>query len=262
MRAQIGMWRLARALLHLVHGMAVMAVYFRGLDAAGRRRRIQWWSARLLQLLGIDVQARGAARSGATLVVANHVSWLDIAAIHAVAPQVRFVSKADVRHWPFIGWLVAGAGTLFIERASKRDALRVVHQVADALRGGDVVAVFPEGTTGAGPVLLPFHANLLQAAIATDTPVQPVVLRFHEPGQAFSGTVEFVGPTSLVQSVWRIVCARGLCVQLDWLSPHSTAHADRRRLAATLGEIMTVALQRSAAATTRDAPLADRGAGA
>ncbi len=260
MRTLVGMWRLARALLHLLHGMVVMAIRFRSLDAAGRQRWIQSWSARLLRVLGIDVQASGAPRSGATLVVANHVSWLDIAAIHATAPQARFVSRADVRHWPFVGWLAAGAGTLFIERASKRDALRVVHQVADALRAGDMVAVFPEGTTGAGPALLPFHANLLQAAIATDTPVQPVVLRFHQPGHAFSGAIEFVGQTSLVQSVWRVVCARGLCVRLDWLAPQGSAQADRRRLAATLRDTMAVALLRSAAATARDIPLADNGA--
>ncbi len=260
MRPLVGMWRLARALLHLVLGLVVMAFRFRWLDAAGRQRWIQWWSAHLLQVLGIDVQVNGAPRRGATLVVANHVSWLDIAAIHATAPQARFVSKADVRRWPFVGWLVAGAGTLFVERASKRDALRVVHQMADALRAGDMVAVFPEGTTGAGPALLPFHANLLQAAIATNTPVQPVVLRFHEPGQAFSGAIEFVGQTSLVQSLWRVGCAYGLCVRLEWLPPHSSAHADRRRLAATLHDMMGAALLRSAAAPMRDAPLADNGA--
>lgn len=259
MRALLGVWRLARTLLHLLHGMAVMALRVPSLDAAGRHRWIQWWSATLLRLLGISLVAHGAPRAGATLVVANHVSWLDIAAIHATAPQARFVSKADVRHWPLVGRLVAGAGTLFIERASKRDALRVVHQVADALRAGDMMAVFPEGTTGAGPVLLPFHANLLQAAIATCTPIQPVVLRFHQPGQTFSVATEYVGETSLACSVWRVVCARGLCVQLDWLPPQGSAHADRRRLAAALRESMTAAIAQSSGAL-RDAPIADLGA--
>lgn len=257
MRALLGVWRLARTLLHLLHGMAVMAIRFPSLDGAGRQGWIQWWSARVLRSLGISLSASGAPRSGATLVVSNHVSWLDIAAIHATAPQARFVSKADVRHWPLVGRLVAGAGTLFIERASKRDALRVVHQMAEALRAGGMVAVFPEGTTGAGPVLLPFHANLLQAAVATATPIQPVVLRFYEPGQTFSLATEFVGETSLARSVWRVVCARGLCVHLEWLPPQGTAHADRRALAATLRESMTAALAQSSGAL-RDAPLADK----
>ena len=138
---------------------------FRSYSAAQRHARIQWWSAKLLRLMGIALHAHGTPRPGAKLVVSNHVSWLDIAAIHAVIPEAHFVSKADVKHWPLVGRLVAGAGTLFIEREKKRDALRVVHQMAEALKAGDTVAVFPEGTTGDGRTLLPFHANLLHAAV-------------------------------------------------------------------------------------------------
>src|SRR6185295_16037591 len=153
-------------------------------------KRVGWWNARLLRLLGIALHSSGTPRQGATLIVANHVSWLDILAINAVHP-CRFVSKADVRHWPLIGWLVACGGTLFIERERKRDALRVVHQVADALRQGQTLAVFPEGTTSDGHGLLPFHANLLQAAVATSTPVQPVALRFSDATHEVSIAVEF-----------------------------------------------------------------------
>ena len=120
----------------------------------------------MLTVMGIRLECAGALQPAPVLLLANHVSWLDILAIDAWRP-VRFVSKADVRKWPLLGFMVACGGTLFIERERKRDALRVVHQVADALRAGASVAVFPEGTTGAGPLLLPFHANLLQAAIST-----------------------------------------------------------------------------------------------
>jgi 1-acyl-sn-glycerol-3-phosphate acyltransferase len=233
-RGFVATWRLVLMCAHLVHGMAVMGLRFSSLDAAGRHARIQWWSATLLRRLGITITVQGTPRAGATLLVANHVSWLDIAAIHAAAPRARFVSKSDVKHWPLVGRLVAGAGTLFIERESRRDALRVVHQMADALRAGDMVAVFAEGTTGPGRELLPFHANLLQAAIATETPVQPVVLRFHQAGRPFSPAVEFVGETTLLQSLWRVACARDLWVELQWLGAEHTAHADRRALAAHL----------------------------
>jgi 1-acyl-sn-glycerol-3-phosphate acyltransferase len=242
MRGLIGAWRLLRMLVHLAHGMAVMALRFPSLDAGGRHARVQWWSAKLLRTLGIGLSVHGTPRAGATLLVANHVSWLDIAAIHAVAPQARFVSKSDVRQWPLLGRLVAGAGTLFIERESKRDALRVVHQMAQALRAGDMVAVFPEGTTGAGPELLPFHANLLQAAIATATPVQPIVLRFCQPGHDFSPAAQFVGDTTLAQSLWRLACADALAVNLQWLPAHRSEHADRRALAAMLRHAMAESL--------------------
>jgi 1-acyl-sn-glycerol-3-phosphate acyltransferase len=238
MRWLVGAWRLARTVLHLLHGMGVMALRFPSLDAAGRQQRIRWWSAGLLRCMGATLHAQGTPRPGATLLVANHVSWLDIAALHAVAPRARFVSKADVLRWPLLGWLIRNAGTLFIEREKKRDALRVVHQMAEALRAGDMVAVFPEGTTGTGPEPLPFHANLLQAAIATGTPIQPAVLRYADAHQPFSETVTFIGETTLAQSLWRVACARGLAVHVQLLPPQDSAHADRRALAARLqGEI-------------------------
>ena len=246
MRTVRAVWRLLRMLMHLLLGMVIMAVAFGWLDAAGRQRQIAWWSARLLRVLGIELRHSGVPRPGATLLVANHVSWLDIAAIHAVAPHARFVAKADVLAWPLLGWLIRGAGTLFIERERKRDALRVLHQVADALRAGDSVVVFPEGTTGDGRTLLPFHGNLLQAAIASGTPVQPLALRYSDGIERCSAAVEYVGATTLLQSVWCILRARQLCAHVDLLSPQGARHADRRALAAYVRELI--------AAQLRDAP--------
>ena len=230
--------RLARLSVHLLHGMAVMALRFPSLNEAGRQARIGWWSAGVLRAMGVGLHITGTARPGATLLLANHVSWLDIAALHAAVPHARFVSKADVLRWPLLGWLIRGAGTLFIERERKRDALRVVHAMADALRAGQTVAVFPEGTTGEGAELLPFHANLLQAAIATATPIQPVVLRFADPTHRFSPAVAYVGDTTLLQSLWRVATARGLEVHVTLLMSRGSAHADRRLLAESLRSLM------------------------
>ena len=238
LQTPLALWRVLRLLQHLLLGMAVMALRFPSLDALGRAQRIGWWSAGLLQAIGVGLQVSGTPRPGATLLLANHVSWLDIAALHAAVPHARFVSKADVLRWPLLGWLVAGAGTLFIERERKRDALRVVHAMAEALQAGQTVAVFPEGTTGTGPELLPFHANLLQAAIATGTPIQPAVLRFADLSQRFSPAVAFVGETTLLQSLWRVAGARGLVVHVDLLLPQATRHADRRALAEYLRGLM------------------------
>ena len=218
-------------LLHVVHGLAVVLLRLPGLDDAGRQRRVQWWSAALLSRLDIALHLEGQFRAGAKLIVANHVSWLDIIAIHAICPQARFVSKADVQGWPLVGRLVAAGGTLYIQRDKRRDALRVVHEMAAALRAGDTVAVFPEGTTSDGRALLPFHANLLQAAIATEVPLQPVSLRYADARDAVSEAAMWVGDTTLVQSVWRLACARGLSVHLRVLAPMGTVHADRRSLA-------------------------------
>ena len=243
MRWPLALWRVLRLGVHVLHGVVVMALRFPVLDEAGRQARIGWWSAGLLQALGVGLLARGTPRPGATLLLANHVSWLDIAALHAVVPQARFVSKADVLRWPVLGWLIRNAGTLFIERERKRDALRVVHAVAEALRAGQTVAVFPEGTTGAGPVPLPFHANLLQAAVVTGTPVQLAVLRFADARHPFSPAAQFVGDTTLLRSLWRVACADGLRVHLDLLLPQASAHADRRALAEHLRQQVADHLQ-------------------
>lgn len=227
--------RLVRLVLHVLHGLAIALLRFDRLGAEARRERVRWWSLRLLRLLDIDLVVDGAPRPGAKLYVANHVSWLDIVAINAVSPA-RFVSKAEVKRWPVIHRLVSAADTLYIERERRRDAMRVVHQVADALRAGDTVAVFPEGTTSDGTGLLPFHANILQAAIATEAPVQPIALRYSDARHAVSPAVAYVGDTSLVQSLWWVVRARSLRVRVGFLSAEGTRHADRRALAQGLAD--------------------------
>jgi 1-acyl-sn-glycerol-3-phosphate acyltransferase len=242
MRKLVAVWRILRACTHVLHGMAVMT-RFPALDEAARHERIRWWSVGLVRAMGLTLQVSGTARPGATLIVANHISWLDVAAIHAAAPHARFVSKSDVLAWPLLGWLIRNAGTLFIERERKRDAVRVVHAVAAALQSGATVAVFPEGTTGLGPEPLPFHANLLQAAVATGTPVQPVVLRFDDRVGRFSLAATFIGETTLLQSLWRVASARQLAVSVELMPPLGTQHADRRALAQHLRELVAQRLR-------------------
>jgi 1-acyl-sn-glycerol-3-phosphate acyltransferase len=236
-------WRLVRVVLHGLHGLAIVLLRFPLLDVAARRARIAWWARGLLAALGVELRVEGRFRPGAKLIVANHISWLDIMAVHAVCPEARFVSKADVQHWPLIGRLVASAGTLYIVREKPRDALRVVHQMAQALSAGDTVAVFPEGTTGLGHEPLPFHANLLQAAIATEVPVQPVALRFSDARNAVSAAADFTGEITLARSVWMLARGQGLVARVQVLPAQGSAHADRRALASHLREQIGTALQ-------------------
>lgn len=249
-------WRLARAVVHGLHGLAWVLVGFPRLDAAGRQAKIAWWSAKMFAVMGIRLQVHGSFRPGAKLIVANHISWLDIMAMHAVCPQARFVSKADVQAWPLIGRLVGAAGTLYIVREKARDALRVVHQMADALASGDTVAVFPEGTTGKGHELLPFHANLLQAAIATEVPVQPVALRYADAQHEVSPAADYTGTISLARSLWMLAGAQGLTVRVEVLPAEAVRHADRRALAAHLRHLIGAALAGDAASAALERPAA------
>jgi 1-acyl-sn-glycerol-3-phosphate acyltransferase len=234
-------WRLLRAVIHALHGGLICAVVFPFLDEEARRRRVGWWSRRMLTVMGIRLETVGALQPAPVLLLANHVSWLDILAIDAWRP-VRFVSKADVRKWPLLGFMVACGGTLFIERERKRDAMRVVHEVAGALEAGDAVGVFPEGTTGPGDSVLPFHANLLQAAVSTGAPVQPVVLRYGEPGRAVSPAVQYLDDTTLLGSLLRVAGARGIVVHVSFLDPEPAAGRGRRELAQALHERVAVRL--------------------
>lgn len=234
MRKALAAWRIVRAVLHGVQGLLMVLLAFPALGREARRSCIAWWAGKMLRLMGLRLQAQGEFRPGAKLVVANHISWLDIMAIHAVCPEARFVSKADVQHWPLVNRLISAAGTLYVDRDKRRDALRVVHQMAEAMQAGDTVAVFPEGTTADGHVLLPFHANLLQAAIATATPIQPVALRYADARHAVSPAAQFVGATTLAQSLWLLALGDQVVVHLQVLPAQGTAHADRRALAERL----------------------------
>lgn len=233
MRRLRALVRLSRCVSHGLHGLFIVLFRFPGLDLAARHDTIGWWSKGMLARLGIALRVEGDLANGG-LLVANHVSWLDVMAIHAVAPDARFVAKADVRSWPLLSRLVDCAGTLYLQREKKRDAVRVIHRMAEVLAAGHRVAIFPEGTTSTGHGLLPFHANLLQAAIATGTAVQPVALRFSDSSHAVSPAMEFVGATTLLQSLWRSACGEDVMARLVLLPARPSRGADRRTLARLL----------------------------
>jgi 1-acyl-sn-glycerol-3-phosphate acyltransferase len=226
--------RLVRAVGHGLHGLGIVLFGFSRLAADERLARIRWWSRKMLRLLGLELRVEGTPLSGGGLLALNHISWLDIMVVHALVPEARFVSKADVKAWPLLSRLVDSAGTLYLERERKRDALRVVHAMAEALGAGHTVAIFPEGTTSSGHGLLPFHANLLQAAISTAAPVQPVALRFSDSTDPVSAAMEFVGATTLAESLWKTACGDGVVARVVFLEPHASIHLDRRALAAAL----------------------------
>ncbi|MEO7708512.1 MAG: 1-acyl-sn-glycerol-3-phosphate acyltransferase [Caldimonas sp.] len=224
-----------RTLLHVLRGVAICVVVFPFVGAAARRRHITQWTRQMLAVLGVRLVVNGTAASGRVLLCANHVSWLDILVIQAVV-SARFVSKSEVQRWPLVGRLATAASTLFVVRSRRRDAVRVLHDVTVALSEGTIVAVFPEGTTGSGRVLLPFHANLMQAAIVAQASIQAVALRFSDRQDRFSSAATFVGATTLVGSLGRIATADGLTAHLTLLPAIDVNGAGRRALAAVTRE--------------------------
>lgn len=227
--------KLGRTVWHLLRGWWIIRRHFPRLTPLQREQQVQAWAAQMLGIFGIDLVRRGHALAGGpVLLVANHVSWLDILVMHA-SGYCRFISKADVYRWPLIGPMAAGAGTLFIERESRRDAMRVVQHMVERLQAGDVLAVFPEGTTGDGIDLRPFHANLIQAAIVACVPVQPLALRFVDgrTGQ-LSLAPRFVGDDTLLSSVLNTLGAQDLQAEVVVGPPEPHGGRDRRRWAQDL----------------------------
>jgi 1-acyl-sn-glycerol-3-phosphate acyltransferase len=226
--------------LHLFWAVALTATVFPWLPERGRLSFKARWSRQLLDVLGVRFQASGTPpRHG--LLVANHISWLDIYAINAAAPTT-FLSKDDVLHWPVIGWLAKRVGTLFIERGSRTAALRAKERLVAELRAGCLVGVFPEGTTGFGDHVMPFHAALFQSAIDGGVAIMPTLVRYTDRQGRYSIATAYVGETSLWECVRGIITASGLIVRVAFLPAVETTAADRRHLAHQSHQLISHAL--------------------
>lgn len=236
-RTAHAVWRLLRVLACITGGAYTLWRQSATWSPEQRAAAVSQWARRMLSALGVTLEVRGEPAPAPLMWVANHIAWLDVLVLHALR-YGRFVAKSEVRHWPLIGPMSDAAGTLFIERASRRDALRVVHQIAEALADGEVVAVFPEGTTSDGSTVLPFHANLLQAAIATQTPIQPVRIEYFNPQGQRSADVRYINDDTLVASVWRVLRAPSVRVRLSLLPLQQAEQRDRRTWAADLRQAL------------------------
>ena len=245
---------------HIASGIATTALVFPRARPERKRALIRRWSRKLLRLMNIEARLHGAidAPGGNVLLVANHVSWLDIVVLNAHRPS-RFIGKAELARWPVVGRLIRDTGTLFIERERRRDTHRVNRRAADALAAGDVIAVFPEGTTTDGTTLLRFHGSLLQPIVDAGGHVLPVAIRYHDGEGALSLAPEYAGDTSFVASFWRVCGERRLAVELIAAAPLPAAERHRRELAREAEHAIRTALAGRGGATapgTRGGPAA------
>ena len=236
-------YHLLRVCIHLVAGLLTCAVVFPFIDGGGRDRRIRRWSQQLLKICGVQVEVNDSTASvvPGAVVVANHVSWLDIFVINAIQP-CRFVAKSDIRDWPVVGWLCHQVGTIFIARGNRRDVRRIFKGLVASIHAGERVAFFPEGTTAAQGTLLPFHANLFEAAIDAAVPIQPCALRYLDAAGRHHPAVEFIGDMTFVQSMVAILKTRNISAQLQLLPAIDVNGAHRRELAAETRQAVAQAL--------------------
>ncbi len=194
----------------------------------------------MLDALGIEVEADLTHAVPGALLVANHVSWLDIFVINAALPAA-FVSKEEVRCWPVIGWLAAKNDTVFLRRGSRGHARLINEEIAAILGRGKLVAVFPEGTTTDGRSLLHFHAALLQPALAAGRPVLPAAISYWELDGERSLAPRYDGDISLGQCTRAVLRRPRLIARLVTTPLRGQAGEDRRQVAAQAREAIALA---------------------
>ncbi|WP_395374023.1 lysophospholipid acyltransferase family protein [Marinicella sp. W31] len=162
------------------------------------------WSHLMCLISGITIHVHGRIEKAPVFIVANHVSWLDIPIIHSLA-LAGFVAKSEIRRWPLLGWLSLAGDTLFLQRGSHHSRNSVIDTIKKRLLSGRSVAVFPEGTVTDGSHLRHFHRQLLVAAIETQTPIQPVAIKFIRNDGTRNQDMAFINNEGFVRHVWRIL---------------------------------------------------------
>lgn len=218
---------------HIIYGMLLAAVY-PALGGSARRRILKQWSRKLLGILHVGLETSGSGHAPAgrgQLFVANHISWLDVIAMNAVAPAC-FVAKAEVRDWPLLGWMCRRIGTLFIRRDARQDAARVNCEIVEMLRNGECVALFPEGTSTEGIYPGHFHSSLLQGPIDSGAAIHPLAIRYHDGSSNPNLDAAYVDDMTFIQSLWKILRSPSLHATLAYLPALQVAGKTRRTLAA------------------------------
>jgi 1-acyl-sn-glycerol-3-phosphate acyltransferase len=248
----ISVFRASRLAMHLGFGM-LQAIIYPHLDQTRQRRILKTWSRQLLTILNIGLQIEGqqpARGEDGCLVVANHVSWLDIYVLNAIHPA-QFIAKSEVRNWPVIGWISRRCGTIFIERAMRRNASLISQRVSLLLKQGACVGLFPEGTTTDGKQVGHFHSALIQPAIDAGVRLCPIALRYQNEEGELSSTAAFTGDMTLVQSIWQILRCPHLNASVVFTPALLAAGENRRVLARTAQVAIAQGLQN--VGTTRQA---------
>ncbi|MCA8103195.1 lysophospholipid acyltransferase family protein [Burkholderia sp. BCCIQ04A] len=235
-------FRKLRLVFHLLRGMVIVALRFSHVTPAHRAELTRRWSVKMLRICGMRlvVHNDGARLDASALVVGNHVSWLDIYAVNAWRPT-PFVSKAEVRQWPVVGWLAEKLDTVFLQREKRTEAMRIMHEMAERLRNGGVMCVFPEGTTSDGQDLLPFHANLFQSAVSAGCAVQPICLMYEDAHGRQSVAPAYTGDLSLGKSLDMVLRGGPLVAHLYVCEPIAPG-GDRRATSAAARDAIATAL--------------------
>ena len=191
-------------------------------------------ACRVLRAFGIRPIVHGEVPTQG-LVVANHLSYLDIVILSARMPCF-FVSKAEISRWPYFGEAARSGGTIFIDRKSRASTAEVARQIADRLSLPVPVLLFPEGTSSDGAQVLRFHSSLFEPAAAASAPVTAAAVRYVlEFGR--ERDLCWFDDTLFLTHLWKVLGTRGFSAQVTFGEPR--VYPDRRTAAAVTHDEVT-----------------------
>jgi 1-acyl-sn-glycerol-3-phosphate acyltransferase len=198
---------------------------------SARSRWLQWCSRRTLRIFSVCCTATGP-RPAAGLLVCNHLSYLDVLVLVSLTPAV-FVSKAEVKHWPVFGWFARLAGTLFVDRTRRSDVTRMNAAIDQALAAGNVLVLFPEGTSWNGSEVLPFKSPLLEPIVGAKHPLSVAHLRYSVTDGSVANDVCYWGDMTFFPHLVRLMTRAGVAAHVRF-NRIETPAADRKELARQL----------------------------
>jgi len=227
--------RLVRAAVLFMHVLlgVVLAAAVLLLTGRARTRAVRklgpWWLRRGVTILGVKVIANGRPADEPCVVLANHISWLDILVL-ATQSEAGFVAKAEVGEWPVLGWMFRAGGTEFVRRGSHDSVAQLLRRMTARLKRGESLTVFPEGTSSARVLPARFRPRLLQAAVDAGVHVQPVAI-YYGADPLVLERVAFVGEETFLHHLWRFLGSDPVLAEVTWLPPLATVTGDCRLLA-------------------------------
>lgn len=216
------------------------------------------WHGRVLKALDLRVRVVGALSAQRPLMIAsNHVSWTDIGVLGSLA-DLSFIAKSDMKGWPLMGWLSTLQRTVFVERERRRRSGEQASEIALRLKQGDVMVLFPEGTTDDGNRMLPFKSTLFGAATmaigpggAEEVTIQPVSIAYvgrhgMPVGRAGRMALSWIGDQDLGPHLASLMEAGPVDVEVRFGEPVTfSAQSDRKETARLVEARVQAMLQAS-----------------
>lgn len=238
--------RLLLLIFMLITGIALtlllLPTVHKGIPIRFTQKVRQRWFNLVMRIIGIRARPQGTPVDQPALWVSNHISWADIPVIGGLAP-VSFLSKAEIRDWPIIGWLASQTGTLFIERGNRQSSSQAMSKIQHHIEGQHSILVFPEGTTTKGHQVQRFYPRLFAPAINGQLPVQPVALSYEKKNGERHDKIAFIDQEPFFSNLWSILGEKQIVANVTFL-PMILAEefAERRELAENAHQLITQAI--------------------